>query len=404
MKSYVTDLAVFGGRPTFDAILHVGSPNIGDRKRLHALIDDALDRRWLTNDGPYVHEFESQLRDLLRVRNAMVTTNATTALMLVAEALELRGEVIVPSLTFVATAHALTWQRLTPVFCAVDPVTWTLDPAKAAELVTDRTTALVGVHLWGAPCDVMGLGALAARHGLKVVYDASHALGTAVAGRPVGASGDAEVFSFHATKVCNSFEGGAVTTDDDDFAGRVALARNFGFADVDHVVSLGINAKMSEVHAAMGLVSLEALDQFVSANRTNWRRYSEQLEGIAGMALYDPPMLERTSARSYVVVEVQEAAGLSRDELVTILTAENVSARRYFYPGCHRMEPYRSQRLETAARLSVTEAILDRVLVLPTGSATTLDSVDRVCELLAFATARSDEIRSRLRRSQDRPR
>ena len=397
LKSAVTDLAIFGGEPASDQPLHVGAPNIGDRHRLHELLDDALNRRWLTNDGPYVQAFERQLTELLGVRHCVATCNATSGLMILAAAMGLRGEVIMPSFTFVATAHALTWQGVTPVFCDVDPDTWTLDPRKAAGLITPLTTAILGVHLWGTPCDVTGLRALASRHDLALAYDAAHAFGVSLEGRSMGSFGDAEVFSFHATKICNTFEGGVVATDDDDLAARLALARNFGFVDVDRVVSLGINAKMPEVNAAMGQVSLESLDEFVAVNHNNWQRYCEGLKDIVGLTLYDPPLPERSSTYQYVVVEVHDSAGLSRDELGRVLAAENIGSRRYFYPGCHRMEPYRTQWPDAGMRLPVTEAILKRTLVLPTGTATTADAVDRICEVISFAIERAPEIRARLR-------
>ena len=400
--SELGELAVFGGSQAFDDPVHVGAPNIGDRDRLHELLDDALDRRWLTNDGPYVRAFERRLTELLEVRNCVAMCNATSGLMLVAKALGLRGEVIMPSLTFVATAHALTWQGITPVFCDVDPRTWTLDPGKAEELITPETTAILGVHLWGTPCDVTSLRRLASQHGLKLVYDAAHALGISYEGRPLGSFGDAEVFSFHATKICNTFEGGAVATHDDDLAERLSLARNFGFADVDQVVSLGINAKMPEVNAAMGLVSLESLDQFVAVNRRNRIRYRERLQDVPGLTLYDPPIRERSSTHQYVVAEVHEEAGLTRDELGRVLAAENVGSRRYFYPGCHRMEPYRTHDPDAGRRLPVTEAILERTLVLPTGTATTVQTVDRICELIEFAIRKADQIKARLRSGQER--
>jgi len=402
VKSAVLDLAIFGGEPPFDRPLHVGAPNIGDRDRLRELLDDALDRRWLTNDGPYVQAFERRLAERLGVRHCVATCNATTGLMILAAAMGLRGEVIMPSFTFVATAHALTWQGITPVFCDVDPDTWTLDPRQAADLISPRTTAILGVHLWGTPCDVAGLREVASRHDLALAYDAAHAFGTSLAGRSVGSFGDAEVFSFHATKICNTFEGGVVVTDDDDLAARLALARNFGFIEVDRVVSLGINAKMPEVNAAMGLVSLDSLDQFVEINRRNWERYRVGLENVTGLTLYDPPVPERSSTYQYVVMEVHESAGLSRDELGQVLAAENIGSRRYFYPGCHRMEPYRTQCPDSGLRLPVTEAILERTLVLPTGTATTAEALDRVCEILSFAISRASEVRVRLRSGSGR--
>lgn len=396
-KLTAADLAVLGGRPAFDATVHVGAPNIGDRQRLHDLIDDALDRRWLSNDGPYVQAFERRLTDLLAVRHCVATCNATTGMMLLVQALGLQEEVILPSLTFVASAHALTWQGITPVFCDVDPVTWTLDPSRVEELITPRTTAIVGVHLWGTPCDVDGLQELATRYGLKLVFDAAHALGARYDDRPLGSFGDAEVFSFHATKLCNSFEGGVVATADGALADRLRSSRNFGFTDTDRVDSLGINAKMPEVNAAMGLVSLDSLEEFVTVNRANFERYRAGLSNIRGVRLYSPPDPGGSTTRQYVVVEILGEAGLSRDDLLCVLEAENVAARRYFYPGCHRMEPYRTLFPDVGRRLPVTEALLERVLVLPTGTATNGDTVDTVCELISFAAGHAPEIRSRLR-------
>jgi dTDP-4-amino-4,6-dideoxygalactose transaminase len=395
-KSTAADLAVFGGRPAFDSTVHVGAPNIGNRRRLHELIDDALDRRWLSNDGPYVHAFERRLTDLLAVRNCVATCNATSGLMLLAQALDLRGEVIMPSLTFVATAHALTWQGVTPVFCDVDPATWTLDPARVEELITPRTAAIAGVHLWGTPCDVEGLQKLATRHGLKLIFDSAHALGSRLGDRPLGSFGDAEVFSFHATKMCNSFEGGAVVTGHEDLAARLRSSRNYGFVNTDRVESLGINAKMPELNAAMGLVSLDSFEDFVAVNRANFERYRTGLQGIRGVSLYDPPDTGGFSTRQYLVVEILGDAHLSRDDLLCVLEAENVAARRYFYPGCHRMEPYRTTFPEVGARLPVTEVILERVLVLPTGTATTRGAVNAICNLIALAVELAPEVRTAL--------
>ncbi|CAA9260826.1 MAG: Aminotransferase, DegT/DnrJ/EryC1/StrS family [uncultured Acidimicrobiales bacterium] len=395
MTRTLRDLALFGGAPLATTPLHVGAPNIGDRQRLHELLDDALDRRWLTNDGPFVQAFERRVADLVEVEHCVATSSATTGLMLLAACLGLRGEVVLPALTFVATPHAMRWQGLSPVFADVDRATLTLSPASAAAACSSETSAVLGVHLWGTPCDVDGLTRLTAERSCALVFDAAHALGSIAGGRPVGSSGEAEVFSFHATKLCNAFEGGAVATNDARLAAALAEARNFGFAGEDEISGLGINAKMSEVSAAMGLVSLDALDHFVHAHRTNHEHYRVGLAGGRGVTLRDPDS-RATPTRPYVVIEVEDEAGLSRDELLAVLRAENVLARRYFFPGCHRVPPYRDDPRSSPVPLPVTEQVLDRVLVLPTGTATSTPAIDRICEVVRCALEHPDEVRAQL--------
>ncbi|HLB83912.1 MAG TPA: aminotransferase class I/II-fold pyridoxal phosphate-dependent enzyme, partial [Steroidobacteraceae bacterium] len=232
-KERVEDLAIAGGPPAFRESLHVGRPNIGDRARLLERINDLLDRRWLTNDGRYVRELEAELARRIGVRHCLAVCNATLGLQLAARALDLSGEVIVPAFTFVATAHALQWLGIAPVFADIDPRTHNIDPAHVEALVNERTTGILGVHLWGRACDVRALAAIARRHRLRLLFDAAHAFGCSHDGRSLGSFGDAEVLSFHATKYVNSFEGGAVTTDDDTLAARVRAMRNFGLAGGD---------------------------------------------------------------------------------------------------------------------------------------------------------------------------
>lgn len=395
-KTRIQDLAALGGPPAFTRPLFVGRPNIGDRQALLARINDILDRRWLTNNGSYVQEFERRLAARLGVRHCIPMCNGTVALEIAIRALGLTGEVIVPSFTFVATAHALQWQQVTPVFCDVDPATHLIDPAQVEALVTPRTTGIIGVHLWGRVCDVAALQAIADRRGLALMFDAAHALGAKVGGRHVGTFGRAEVFSFHATKFFNTFEGGAIATDDDELAARIRLMKNFGFAGYDQVVHLGINGKMPEVSAAMGLTSLEAMDDFIAVNRAHWERYHRALSRLPGITLVDYRGLEQANYQ-YVALEVDEAqAGLHRDQLVAVLQAENVVARRYFYPGCHRMEPYRSAFPDAGLRLPETERLCQRILSLPTGTGLEAGDVDGVCALIRFALANAAELRRRL--------
>lgn len=389
-------LAILGGKPAFERALHVGRPNLGNRARLLARLNEALDNRWLSNDGPFVRELEAEIAHMLGVKHCISMANATIALQIVTHALDLRGEVIVPSFTFVATAHALQWQGVTPVFCDVDPAAHNIDPSQIEKLVTSRTTGILGVHLWGRPCNIEAVMAVAKAHKLKVFFDASHAFGCCYRGRKIGSFGSAEIFSFHATKFINSAEGGAVTTDDDELANRVRLMKNFGFAGYDDVISIGINGKMSEISAAIGLTNLESAEEFVRVNRANFQTYERELRGIPGISLllYD----EETSPNyQYVVVEIDAArTGATRDQLVTVLHAENVLARRYFYPGVHRVEPYRSHPDNQKITLPETEALSRRVLVLPTGTSASPEDIAKICAVIRCAVANCGQVAARL--------
>ena len=386
------ELAILGHPPHFPDTLHVGRPNVPDRARVLARVSDVLDRRWLTNDGPCVRELEARLCAYLGVRHCVLTCNGTVALEIAVRAAGLAGEVIVPSLTFVATAHALAWQGITPVFCDVDPQTHNLDPRLVDALVTPRTTAVIGVHLWGRPCDTEALDAVARRHGLVVLYDAAHAFACSHHGRMIGGFGRAEVLSFHATKVWNTLEGGAIATNDDALAARARLMRNFGFEGYDRVGALGTNGKMNEVSAAVGLAGLESLDDVLAVNRRNYDRYRRSLAGIAGLTVIPYDDAEQCN-RHYVVVEVDHArAGIGRDRLVEVLWAENVMARRYFHPGCHAMEPYRSQVPPAWRRLPETERLAARLMTLPTGTAIDEPTIDAVADVVRVAVERAADL------------
>jgi dTDP-4-amino-4,6-dideoxygalactose transaminase len=380
----ISELAFFGGEPKFKEKLFVGRPNIGNRERLLARINDMLDRRWLSNNGVFVQEFEQRVAEYLGVKHCIAVCNGTIALELVIRALELKGEVIIPSFTFIATAHALQWQEITPVFCDINPKTHTLNPWRVESLITPRTSGIIGVHVWGQPCDVETLTEIAHKHHLKLMFDASHAFGCSHKGRMIGNFGSAEVFSFHATKFINTFEGGAIVTNDDELNQKLRLMKNFGFAGFDNVIYLGTNGKMSEISATMGLTSLESVEEFIQSNRHNYQCYQEELAGIPGVSLLPVADAEKHNYQ-YIVLEIdEEQTQVSRDLLVKILHAENVIARRYFYPGCHRMEPYRSYFPHAGLLLPETEKLAQRVLILPTGTAISEADVSKICQIIRF--------------------
>lgn len=396
VKSVLNDLAIFSGRPAFEESLHVGRPNIGSRKKFEQRVGDILNRRWLTNAGSYVQDFEQRIAKLVGVDHCIVMCNATIALEIAIRALGMAGEVIVPSFTFIATAHALQWQGVTPVFCDVDPRTHNLDPEKVEHMITPRTTGIIGVHLWGRACNIDSLTEIASRRGLKLLFDSAHAFGCSYGGRMIGGFGDAEVFSFHATKFINSLEGGAVVTNDAELAGKMRLMKNFGFTNYDSVNYIGTNGKMNEISAAMGLTNLESMDDFVLVNRRNYKQYEEELAGLEGVNLLAYNEDERCNYQ-YVVLEIDEAqSDLSRDELMEILQKENVLARRYFYPGCHRMEPYRSWFPQAGLLLPETERLTNRVLCLPTGTGINESQISIICEILRMVLDDGAGIRRRM--------
>ncbi|MBX3489215.1 DegT/DnrJ/EryC1/StrS family aminotransferase [Parvibaculum sp.] len=370
------DLAINGAPPALAEPLHVGRPNIAGREVFMRLAEEIFDRRWLTNDGPLVHAFEQQVADYLGVGHCVAMCNGTIALEIAIRALELEGEVIVPSYTFIATAHALYWQGITPVFADIDPATHNLDPQAVRRMITPRTTGIIGVHLWGRPAPVVALGEIAGEHGLTLIFDAAHAFGCDHNGRKIGGFGHAEVLSFHATKFFNTFEGGAVVTNDDALAAKMRLMRNFGFSGLDNVIHPGTNGKMTEICAAMGIANFDHIETVVDANRRNYRAYQEALVDIPGVSLLEQDGVGGNC--QYVVVEVGPDCRATRDEIVATLHAENVLARRYFWPGCHRMQPYRDIFPHAGLVLPHTEAVADRVIVLPTGTAVSVSDVAMV--------------------------
>jgi dTDP-4-amino-4,6-dideoxygalactose transaminase len=375
---------------------HVGRPNLGSREKLHRLVDQMLDRNWLSNDGPLVREFEQRVAAIAGVTHCVAMCNATIALEIATRAAGITGEVIIPAYTFVATAHALQWQGITPVFCDIDPVTHNLDPACIKRLITPKTSAIIGVHMWGKPCLVEELTTIADYHGLTLMFDAAHGFGCTHAGRAIGGFGLAEVFSFHATKFVNCAEGGAVVTNNDELAAKMRLMRNFGFSGYDNVIYVGTNGKMNELSAAMGLTSLDSMPHIVEMNRRNYEAYRHALRDLPGVALI---AYDETQAQNYqyLVLDIEPATcPLTRDQLVQVLHAHNVLARRYFFPGVHRMEPYRSYYPNAHLLLPITEQVVRRVVVLPTGTAVTPRDVEQIGQIIRWAFDNAGDLRKRL--------
>ena len=374
------DLAINGAPPAFAEPLHVGRPHIGDQATFLHRVGEILDSRWLTNDGPMVREFERRVAQHLGVKHCVAMCNGTIALEIAIRALGLTGEVIVPSWTFIATAHALYWQDITPVFADIDPGTHNLDPDAVRRMITPRTTGIIGVHLWGRAAPVDELQAIADEYGLKLMFDAAHAFGSTYKGQLIGRFGACEALSFHATKAFHAMEGGAVVTNDDELAEAMRLMRNFGFAGFDNVVHPGTNGKMVEMCAAMGLTNLETLDDVFEVKRRNHVIYKAALEDMPGITILDYDADERNS-HHYVAIEVDKRFAITRDQLVAILQAENILARKYFWPGCHKQKPYRDLFPHAGLMLPNTETLAGKILVLPNGAGVSDEAVNTICDV-----------------------
>ncbi|MDT0268063.1 DegT/DnrJ/EryC1/StrS family aminotransferase [Streptomyces sp. DSM 44915] len=377
-------------QPFFDALLHVGRPNLGDHDLFIKKIEGVLENRWLTA-GPLGAEFEQRIAEVAGTRFAVATCNATVGLQIAARACGLRpgDEIIVPAFTWVATAHAVDWIGLVPVFCDIDEETGNLDPAQVARLIGPRTKGILGVHVFGVPCDIEGLTRIADEHGIPLIFDAAHGIGSSYRGKPIGGFGSAEVFSFHATKFLNSFEGGAIVTDDEEVAERARAMRNFGIGPDREVGSGGTNGKLTEAAAAMGLVSLASVDHFLAVNQANFDAYVEGLADVPGIRVRPLPLHPEDRCNlQYVVIDIDgEVAGIDRETLAATLLAENVSSRPYFSPGCHQLTPYRERpEVHAPHPLPRAEALAQRVLALPTGTAVTPSDVASICTIIRRTT------------------
>jgi dTDP-4-amino-4,6-dideoxygalactose transaminase len=374
--------AALGPSPAFAEPVVVGKPWIPDRDRVLALIGDVLDSGRLSNGGPAVTELERRVADLHGVRHCVALCNGTIALELVLRAACLTGEVVLPSFTFVATAHAVRRAGLVPVFADVDPVTHNLDAAAVERVITARTSAILGVHLWGRACDVEALAGVAGRNGLQLLFDAAHAFGCSHRGRMIGTFGRAEAFSFHATKFFHTIEGGAVLTDDDEIAESVQRQRNFGFGPSGEALIVGGNAKLNEISATVGLSQLDSLEQLAAANRRRYELYRQGLGDVPGISVVEYSPAEQLNYH-YLVIEVDpQETGLDRDALVDILLAENVIARPYFSPPCHLMPAYRGC---TTRGLEESERLSRRTVALPTGPAMRADDIHLICDIVGAA-------------------
>jgi dTDP-4-amino-4,6-dideoxygalactose transaminase len=339
------------------------------------------DSRILTNGGGMHQALEKALADYLGVNHIALFANGTLALVTALQALRVTGEVITTPYSFVATGHSLLWNGLKPVFVDIDPVTLNLDPAKIEAAITPQTTAIMPVHCYGTPCDVAAIERIAENYNLKVIYDAAHAFAVRDAGGSILRHGDLSVLSFHATKVYNTFEGGAIICPDARTKQRINHLKNFGFVDEVTVVAPGINGKMSEINAAMGLLQLKHIDQALARRAEIDALYRRRLAGVPGLrCLRIPEGVQRN--HSYFPILVEEEFPLGRDELYQLMRGDDILVRRYFYPLISEFPMYRGLPSAAPALLPVAQAVARKVLCLPIHPDLRDEDVERICDLL----------------------
>lgn len=389
-------LALLNGKPAFEQPVYITQALVPDEQIFSSHIRSIFKSRWFTNDGEIVRQLEGRLRDHLQVGFCAAFCNGTTALQAALRSLDLRGEVISTPFTFPATIHAIHWCGLTPVFADIDPLTYNLDPGAVRRVITDRTAALLPVHCFGNPCDVVAFEKIAAEHGLRIVYDAAHAFGVRHRDRPIGCWGDLSVLSFHSTKVFHTAEGGAVVGADAEKYSHLAMLRNFAIVNEDEVRGVGVNGKMSEIHAAIGLAILDNAVREYGRRGQLSAQYLERLRPIAGIVLREPAG-ETTHNHAYFPIEIDERGfGLSRDEVYAALQAENIFARKYFFPLCSENEAYRGYPSADPERLPNAHRLASRILCLPNYGALGADGVHRIADSLAAIRENGPRIRRHL--------
>jgi dTDP-4-amino-4,6-dideoxygalactose transaminase len=395
-RTIVESWALLGAAPEFEVPVPVGQLYFPDWERYEEAMRGIFSRQYYTNHGPLVQEFEKRLSEFLGVRHVICVTNATIGLLMAIKGLEIKGRVVVPAFTFSATAQAITWAGADPAFCDVDPNTHQLSLDSVESCVRSGAEAILGVNLWGDSCRPTDLQDLAMHYGLKLFFDSAHAFGCSVNGRPVGGFGDVEVFSFHATKVLSATEGGCLCTNDGALAARLRNIRSSYGAGSWVDVPLTSNGRMSEAQAAIGLLSLDDFQQIVTRNRALFGRYLQGLANIPGLKMLEPSSVDRTNYQ-YVVAEIESAGfGLTRDQLLKVLKAENINVRRYFYPGLHRVIPYCNTHRNYADKLPNTDLVCKIAIQFPIGAPTTASTVDRICNRVQAAHQSAAMIRAHI--------
>lgn len=359
-------------------IITVTSPLLPDLDELSVYLKDIWERKWLTNNGIYHQQLEKALCKYLKVPYISLFTNGTIPLLCGLQALRITGEVITTPYSFVATTHALWWNNIKPVFVDIDPITCNIDPDKIEAAITPQTTAIMPVHVYGQPCDTKRIQEIADKYGLKVIYDAAHAFGVEVNGESVLEVGDLSTLSFHATKVYNTLEGGAIVCQDEKMKKRIDYLKNFGFADEVTVVGPGINGKMDEVRAAYGLLNLKQVDKAIIARKHIAELYRAALCNVPGIKIMDDMPGVKHNYSYFPIFVDKEQYGMTRDELYFKLKSHNILGRRYFYPLISEFSAYRGLPSAKQDNLPVAHQVANSVICLPIYHDLTDEEVEKV--------------------------
>jgi dTDP-4-amino-4,6-dideoxygalactose transaminase len=366
----------------FDEPIFVTRPMLPPLNEFNNELKEIWASKQLTNNGMKLQLLESEILKVLKVQNISVFNNGTIALMMAVSSLRILGEVITTPFTFPATPHVLFWNGITPVFCDIDDDTMTIDPIRIERLITPRTTAIMGVHVYGIPCHVQPIQDIADRYGLKVIYDAAHAFMTEIDGVGIGTFGDVSMFSFHATKLFHTAEGGALTCNDPNLKLRIDYLRNFGIKNEEEVAMLGLNGKMNELQAAMGLVNLKYLEAERGKRKSVVDTYNRLLSDIKGIKIFQFPDNIKNSYQYYVIRINPSQFGISRDELHTHLKKYNVYSRKYFYPLCNEYACYKNLPSSDPNNLPIAGKIAKEVLCLPLYGGLDIPSAEKICEII----------------------
>lgn len=361
----------------------VTSPLLPSLEEFLPSLEDIWNRKWLTNNGYYHQKLEQALCDYLQVPYISLFTNGTLPLLCALQALRITGEVITTPYSFVATTHSLWWNGIKPVFVDIDPETCNIDPEKIEDAITPRTTAIMPVHVYGKPCDTDRIQAIADKYGLKVIYDAAHAFGVKVNGESILNAGDISTLSFHATKVYNTIEGGALVCHDEKTKKRIDYLKNFGFAGETEIVAPGINGKIDEIRSAYGLLNLKQVDTAIEARHQIAIKYRKVLRNVNGLhVMEDIPGVRHNYSYFPIFVDA-EKYGMTRDELYFKMKEQNVFGRRYFYPLISEFSTYRGLDSARLDNLPVAHKIANSVICLPMYAGLSEDDIDRILIVLS---------------------